>query len=225
MELAPKNSPNKFMVIIMVNNVGRSSSIETREITGNTDCDHIAQSTIEGKVTPSPPSPKSSPPTQQVTTNYPSPKPETPIPRLEYFSSCAEGSPCNSLITMLTNFGKITKSPPSPNPAPSKHHGTIEQPIKQSPEFQFKSIFPNFGKTPKSPPSPDPAPSKHQGTIEQPIQQRSSPPDFQFKSMSTHFGKTPKSPPSPNPAPSKHQGIIEHPTQQKSPPDFQIASF
>ncbi|XWS20560.1 hypothetical protein CRYUN_Cryun31cG0112300 [Craigia yunnanensis] len=126
--LPSKNSHDKFMVIIMVNNVGRSTLTETREITGNDDCDHIAEFSIKGK---------------------------TP------------------------------KSPPSPKPAPSKHQGTIEQPIQQrssSPDFQFKSMSTDFGKTPQSPPAPKLAPSKHQGIIEQPIQQR-SPPDFQIASF------------------------------------------
>ncbi|XWS20563.1 hypothetical protein CRYUN_Cryun31cG0112700 [Craigia yunnanensis] len=166
--LPSEYSPNKFMEIIMVNNVGRSTLTETREITGNDDCDCIAESSIKVEVTPSPPSPKSSPPTHQVTTNYPASKPETPISQLELVSSCAEGSPCNSLISMFTNFGKTPKSPPSPKPAPPKNQGTIEQPINQRPppDFHFKSMFSNFRKTPKSPPSPKPAPSKHQGTIE-----------------------------------------------------------
>ncbi|XVE91186.1 hypothetical protein DITRI_Ditri20bG0134100 [Diplodiscus trichospermus] len=181
--LPPENS-TKFTLIIMVNQFERSTSTETREITGNDDCDHIEEYSIKEKVTPSPPSPKSSPPTHQVTTNYPAPKPNTPISQIELVSSCAEGSPCNSLISMFTNFGKTPKSPPSPKPSPSTHQGIIEQPIEQrAPQhFQFKSMFNNYVKTPISPPSPKPAPPKNQGIIEQPIQQR-SPPDFQVASL------------------------------------------
>ncbi|XVF74873.1 hypothetical protein PTKIN_Ptkin13bG0145700 [Pterospermum kingtungense] len=208
--LPPENSPNNFMMIItmVINNIGTTS--------------------IEGKVAPSPPSPQSSPPRGQVTaSSYPAPRPDTPSPQLQLVSSsCAEWSLCDSLIHIFTDFGKTPKSPPSPRPAPSKHQGTIEQPIQQRspPYFQFKSMSIELGKTPKSPPSPRPAPSKHQGTMEQTIQQSSSP-DFQYKSMSTELRKTTNSPPSPKPSSSKHQGIIKQPIQQKSPPDFLSASF
>ncbi|EOY26119.1 Uncharacterized protein TCM_027519 [Theobroma cacao] len=220
--LPPENSRNKFM-IIMINNVGNST--KTRDTTRIDHCDHMTEFSIEGKITPRPPSPKSSPPTHQVM-SYPAPKPSTPTPQLELVSSCAEGSPCNSLISLSANFGKNPKSPPSPNPAPSKHQGELEQPIQQrsSPEFQLISMFTNFGKTPKSPPSPKPAPSKHQGIIERPITQKSRP-DFQLISMFTNFGKTPISPPSPKPAPPKNQGMIEQLMQRRSPPDFHFASY
>ncbi|XP_021298453.1 extensin-like [Herrania umbratica] len=186
--LPPENSRNKF-VIIMINNFGNST--KTGEITRNDHCDHMTEFSIEGKITPRRPSPKSSPPTHQVM-SYPAPKPSTPSPQLELVSSCSEGIPCSSLISLSANFGKIPKSPPSPNPAPSKHQGDLEQPVQQrsSPEFQLISMFTNFGKTPKSPPSPKPAPSKHQGIIKQPTQQKSRP-DFQLISTFTNLGKTP----------------------------------
>ncbi|MBA0814067.1 hypothetical protein Gohar_019914 [Gossypium harknessii] len=149
------SSVDKFMEMIIRKNIWISTSTETAmEITGNDDGDG------KGKVVPSPPVTAYSLPSQKL---------ETP---------CGVGSTCNGLISMVTNFGKTTKSPPSPNPAPSKHQGTIEQPMHQSslaPDFEFKSVA-----AARSPPNP--APSKGQGIIEQPIQQRSSH-DFQLASF------------------------------------------
>ncbi|XVF23337.1 hypothetical protein REPUB_Repub13aG0029200 [Reevesia pubescens] len=167
--LPSENSvPSKFMMIIMVNNIGKTST-ETRELTGNDNCDHMTESSIKGKVTPSPPSPNKAPPKNQGTLDQP----------------IQQRSPPNfQFKSMFNHFGKTPKSPPSPKPAPSKHQGTIEQPIQQTsaPDFKFKSMANYLGKTPKSPSSPKPAPSKHDGTIEEPIRQRALP-DFQIASF------------------------------------------
>ncbi|OMO73980.1 hypothetical protein COLO4_26768 [Corchorus olitorius] len=189
------------MMITMINNIERSStSTETSwEITGN---DMSESSLIKGKVAPSPPPPISSPPGRQGNFNGGSsssapPKPylSTLTSQLELILSCEEGSLCNSLISMFSNYGKTLKSQPSP----SAHQDMIELPMQQPP--------PPFaaGKTPKSPPSPKPSPPTHQDMIELP-----SPP---FAA-----GKTPKSPQSPTPAPPKNQHMIELPIKQRSPP-------
>lgn len=137
-----------------------STSTETAmEITGNDDGDD------KGKVVPSPPVTAYSLPSQKIETQ------------------CGVGSTCNGLISMVTNFGKTTPSPPSPNRAPPKHQGMIEQPIQQSPlapDFEFKSVAAGPGSTIQS--LPNPASSKGQGILEQPIQQRSSH-DFQLASF------------------------------------------
>ncbi|KAK8681436.1 hypothetical protein V6N13_053839 [Hibiscus sabdariffa] len=99
-----------------------------------------------------------------------------------FFPAAAVGSTCKGLISMVTDLGnKIPESPPSPELAPSKHQGTIEQPTQESwstPDFQFNSVAVDFGKTGWSPPSPKPAPRKGQEIMEQLIQERPSQ-DFQ----------------------------------------------
>lgn len=130
--ISPRGADSSSLRVAMITTYGRRSSPPTSSTSPRTEdlaCDY------EKLLSPPPQSPSLSPPsTHQLMTKYrrsvpsvpSSPKPSTPIGQLEISAPCPEESPCDSHLSMVTDYGRRSRSPPpSPKRSPPPHQTTF----------------------------------------------------------------------------------------------------